>query len=217
MRRLVPRDLRFFDAFERQSEHAVRAVALLQDLVENFSDVPGAVKAIKDVEHAGDQIAHESIARLHATFVTPIDGRDIHTLTLRLDDVLDSIEAVAAALAVFRVTRPTPECHALTLVVAESVAAADEAVKCLRSLDAAFYRYADEVYRCERHADHLLRQSLAKLFDLESDASELLKWKEIYETLEGVTDRCEDVTNAIETIMVKDGVAPPGPPRLDQA
>jgi uncharacterized protein len=207
MWRLVPRDLRFFDHFERQSRHLVRAAALLHGLVEEFSDVAAAVTAIRDVEHDGDGVAHEVIALLHSTFVTPIDRNDIHLLTTRLDDVLDYIEAVASALHVYRVQRPTPECRALTDVVVRSVGAVDEAVKCLRALDPAFYRHAAAVHEHEHRADQLLRQSLAALFDRRGDPIEILKWKEIYETLEGVTDRCEDVSNAIETIMVKDSVS----------
>jgi predicted phosphate transport protein (TIGR00153 family) len=203
MWRLIPRELRFFDDFERQPEHVVRAASLLHALVDNFSDVPAAVKAIKDVEHDGDQVTHEIIARLRTTFLPPFDRHDIHVLTTRLDDVLDYIDAVAAALHLFGVKRPTPECRALTGVVVESVSAVDAAVKCLRGLDVAFFGHAGEVHRHEHRADQLLRQSLASLFELEGDAIEILKWKEIYETLEGVTDRCEDVTNAIEAIMLK--------------
>lgn len=161
------------------------------------------MQAIKDVEHAGDQITHEVIARLHATFITPIDRHDIHVLTTRLDDVLDYIDAAASDIHVYRVKEATPECRALADVVVDSVRAVVETVKCLRTVDAAFYRHAAEVHRQEHRADQLLRQSLASLFELGADAIEVLKWKEIYETLEGVTDRCEDVANAIEAIMLK--------------
>jgi predicted phosphate transport protein (TIGR00153 family) len=206
MRWLIPREVRFFDDFERQSECIVRAASLLNDLVHDFVSVPETVKAIKDVEHAGDQVTHEVIARLHATFVTPIDRHDIHVLTSRLDDVLDYIDAAASALHVYRVKQPTPECRALAGVVLGGVGAVDNAVKCLRTLDATFYRHAETVHEHEHRADQLLRQSLASLFEVGGDAVEVLKWKEIYETLEGVTDRCEDVINTIEAIMLKDGV-----------
>lgn len=202
MRRLIPREVRFFDDFERQSQCVVRAASLLHTLVADFSDVPAAVKTIKDVEHEGDQITHEIIARARVTFLTPIDRHDIHVLTGRLDDVLDCIDAAASALHVFRVKQPTPECQALTDVVVDGVGAVDAAVKCLRGFDATFFRHAEEIHRYEHRADQLLRQSLAALFELR-DAIEVLKWKEIYETLEGVTDRCEDVSNTIEAIMLK--------------
>jgi hypothetical protein len=101
----------------------------------------------------------------------------------------------------------SPQCRALTDVVVDSVGAVDAAVKCLRALDAAFYRHAEAVHEHEHRADQLLRQSLASLF-AEGDAIEVLKWKDIYEILEGVTDRCEEVSNTIEAIMVKESVGP---------
>lgn len=208
MRRLIPRELAFFDDFERQSQHIVHAASLLHDLLRDFSDVPGMVKAIKDVEHAGDEVTHALIARLRVTFITPMDRRDLHILACRLDDVLDYIDAAASALAVYRVKRPTPESRALMGVVVTSVAAVDDAVKSLRTLDPGFYRHAQAVHEHEHRADELLRGTLAALFAVEGDVIEILKWKEIYETLEGVTDRCEDVTNTIETIMLKEGVRP---------
>jgi predicted phosphate transport protein (TIGR00153 family) len=208
MRRFIPREVAFFDDFERQSAHIVRAASLLQDLLTQFSDVRGMVSAIKDVEHAGDQVTHALIARLRVTFVTPMDRRDLHILTERLDDVLDYIDAAASAVSVYRVKRPTPESRGLVAVVVRSVAAVDEAVKCLRTVDPTFYRLALEVHEQEHNADELLRQSLGSLFEGGGDVIEILKWKEIYETLEGITDRCEDVTNTIETIMLKEGVRP---------
>ncbi|MBI1847366.1 MAG: DUF47 domain-containing protein [Candidatus Rokubacteria bacterium] len=209
MRRLLPREVRFFDDFEAQSQCLVHAAGLLRTLVHEFTDVLASVTAIKDVEHRGDGITHDIIARLHTTFVTPIDRDDIHVLAVRLDDVLDYIEAAASALHVYRVKQPTPECRALADVVVDAANAVDGAVRSLRGLDAAaFYRCADEVRRHEHRADGLLRQSIASLFDLRGNAIDILKWKEIYETLEGVTDRCDDVSNAIEAIMLK--MAPTG-------
>jgi hypothetical protein len=208
MRRLIPRERRFFDDFERQSQFIVRAATLLHTLVTDFADVPAAVQAIRNVEHAGDQLVHEIIARLHVTFLTPVDRHDLHGLATRLDDVLDEIDAAGSALLVYRVKRPTPECRALSEAVAVSVGSLHDAVTCLRSFDATFYRHAASVHAHEHRADQLLRHSLASLFELGGDPIEVLKWKEIYEMLEGVTDRCEDVTNTIEAIMLKEGVGP---------
>lgn len=206
MRRLIPRDERFFDDFERHAGHIVAAAERLHGLLAHFSDVPRVVDAITDEEHAGDAIAHALIARLRVTFITPMDRHDLHVLTTRLDDVLDYVEAAASALAVYRVKRPTPESRALMAVALAGIRAVEDAVKCLRTLDPAFYRHALTVHEHEHRADELLRGSLAALFDVGGDVIEILKWKEIYEILEGITDRCEDVTNTIETIMLKEGV-----------
>lgn len=212
MRRLRPWEPRFFDDFEQLSQYIVQASVLLRTLVSEFTDVAAAVAVIKDVEHAADRVTHEIIARLHVTFATPFDRHDIHALAIALDDVLDAIEAAAAALHVYRLKRPTVECLTLTDVVVASVASADEAVKCLRGFDAEFYRHAEAVHAHERRADQLLRQTLASLFEVGAEAIEVLRWKEVYETLEGATDRCEDVIDLIEAIMAKEGVDRRGRP-----
>ena len=121
----------------------------------------------------------------------------------RLDDVLDFIEAAAERLVIYRIKEPTSASRALTDVIVQQSQAIDLAVKCLRTMDPAFHEHAVEVNRLENSADRLLRESLAALFEESADPIEVIKWKEIYETLETVTDRCEDVVNVIEGIILK--------------
>src|SRR3972149_3146632 len=104
---LIPKEVRFFDYCGRQSQHIVQAGALLHDLVHNFSDAPAKASAIKEVEHAGDQVTHEIMRRLNTTFITPLDREDIHELATRLDDVLDYIEAASERLVVYHIKEPT--------------------------------------------------------------------------------------------------------------
>ncbi len=203
MFRLFSNDVPFFDDFERQARCIVIAGRLLHDLVMNFKDVEAKVRAIKDVEHEGDQVTHAIVTRLNTTFVTPLDRQDIHSLASRLDDVLDVIDEVAVALLVYRVPVPTSECRAMADVIVDAIVATEQAVRCLRRLDPSFSTHAVEVHRHEHRADELLRRSVAALFRERVDPVEVLKWKEIYEMLESVTDRCEDVANAIEAIMLK--------------
>jgi hypothetical protein len=203
MVKLITRDREFFDAFERQSRCAVEAAALLRSLVHDFTDVAAKVQAIKDVEHQGDALTHELFTLLNKRFVTPLDREDIHDLASRLDDVLDDIDAAAADLQVYRIGQPTSECRAFADVIADAVAATDQAVRSLRTLDRGFHGLAVEVNRHENRADQLLRQSLAALFDEGANPIEVLKWKDIYETMEAVTDRCEDVANILEAIFLK--------------
>lgn len=203
MVRLIPRDERFFDHLERQAGYLVDASRRLHDLVHVFRDQAGKAQAIKDVEHLGDQVTHEIITLLNQRFVTPIDREDIHALASRLDDVLDAIDAVAAQLVVYRVGQPTSECRAFADVIVDAVAATGRAIACLRHLDPGFHAIAVEVNRLENRADQLLRQSLAALFAEAPDAIHVLKWKDIYETMEAVTDRCEDVANVVEAILLK--------------
>ena len=141
--------------------------------------------------------------KLNTTFITPIDREDIHDLATRLDDVLDFIEAVAERLVVYRIKETTSACRAMADVIVQIALATDRTIKCLRTLDPGFHEHSVEVNRLENSADNLLRDSLAALFEENGDPIEVIKWKEIYETMEIVTDRCEDVANVIEGIILK--------------
>jgi uncharacterized protein len=200
---LIPKEVRFFDLFDQQSAHIIKAAGLLHELVHTFSDARAKTHLIKEVEHQGDLVTHEIVKRLNTTFITPIDREDIHALATRLDDVLDYIEASAERLVVYRIKEPTSACRAMAEVIVMTCAAMDRAIKCLRTMDANFHEHAVEVNRLENAADNLLRDSLAALFDEQGDPIEVIKWKEIYETMEIVTDRCEDVANVIEGIILK--------------
>jgi uncharacterized protein len=203
MFRLIPREVQFFDLFEQQSEHIIRAGQLLRELVNNFADARAKAHAIKEIEHQGDQITHEMVKRLNTTFITPIDREDIHDLATRLDDVLDYTEAAAERFVVYRIKEPTSASRAMAEVIVQQTHAMDRAIRCLRTMDPGFHEHAVEVNRLENSADNLLRDSLAALFDEQGDPIEVIKWKEIYETMEIVTDRCEDVVNVIEGIILK--------------
>jgi predicted phosphate transport protein (TIGR00153 family) len=200
---LIPREVRFFDLFEQQSQYIIRAGQLLRELVHNFNDARAKAHSIKEVEHQGDQVTHEIVKRLNTTFITPIDREDIHDLATRLDDVLDYIEAAAERLVVYRIKEPTSASRAMAEVIVQQTHAMDRAIKCLRTMDPGFHEHAVEVNRLENSADNLLRDSLAALFEEQADPIEVIKWKEIYETMETVTDRCEDVVNVIEGIILK--------------
>ena len=200
---LIPREVRFFDLFEQQSQHIIKGAQLLRELVHNFSDARAKSHAIKEVEHQGDQVTHDIVKKLNTTFITPIDREDIHDLASRLDDVLDYIEAAAERLVVYRIKEPTSASRAMAEVIVQQTHAMDRAIKCLRTMDPGFHEHAVEVNRLENSADNLLRDSLAALFEEQADPIEVIKWKEIYETMETVTDRCEDVVNVIEGIILK--------------
>ena len=159
--------------------------------------------AIREVEHQGDQITHEVVRRLNTTFITPLDREDIHALISRLDDVLDYIEASAERLVLYRIKEPSSASRAMAEVIVRITHATDRAVRCLRTRSADFHEHAVEVNRLENSADDLLRDSLAALFEEHGDPIDVIKWKEIYETMEIVTDRCEDVVNVIEGIILK--------------
>jgi predicted phosphate transport protein (TIGR00153 family) len=203
MRRFLPREVHLFDHFEQQGRLIVTASGLLHGLVHDFSAVKEKAAAIKDVEHEADRITHEIVRRLNMTYVTPIDRDDAYGLASRLDDVLDFIDAAATALVTYRVRRPTSESRAMAEVIVATAAATESAVRCLRRFDPRFFEHAVEIHRHENRADTLLRESVGALFVDAADPVEVLKWKEIYETMEGVTDRCEDVANTLQAILLK--------------
>ena len=203
MFQFIPREVKFFDLFDQQAQNIIKASQLLREQVNNFADARAKAHAVKEVEHQGDQITHEIVRRLNTTFITPIDREDIHDLATRLDDVLDFIEAVAERLVVYRIKETTSACRAMAEVIVQIAMATDRTIKCLRTMDPGFHEHTVEVNRLENSADTLLRDSLAALFEETTDPIEVIKWKEIYETMETVTDRCEDVANVIEGIILK--------------
>jgi predicted phosphate transport protein (TIGR00153 family) len=205
MFRLIPRDEQFFDLFERQAVHIVESARRLHELIFDFSDAPAKSAAIKELEHAGDALTHELIRKINTTFVTPIDREDVYALASRLDDVLDLIEAAADRLVLYRIKAPTSGARALGQVIVNAAVATRAAVQCLRPHSAEYHVHCVETNRLENEADRLLKELIAGLFADVTDPIEVIKWKEIYETLEEVTDRCEDVVNVIEDIMLKMG------------
>jgi len=201
--RLLPRDENFFDLFEQQAGHIVSASRVLEELTLDYPAAKAKVQQIRDLEHAGDTVTHEVVRRLNTTFVTPIDREDIYALASRLDDVLDLIDAVADRLLLYKIKNPTDGCLAMAKIIVKTAEETDRAVRCLRTLSPLYRKYSIEVNRLENEADRLLRDELAALFEGGTDAIEVIKWKELYETMEAVTDRCEDVLNVVEGITLK--------------
>jgi uncharacterized protein len=203
MLNLLPRDEKYFERFTELAKRTHEAALVLNRFFTGDSPVSAAADQIKRLEHECDEISHEILRGIDRTFITPIDREDIHDLATRLDDVLDYIEAAAERLVVYRIKEPTSACRAMAEVIVRIVEATDRTIRCLRTMDPGFHEHAVEVNRLENSADNLLRDSLAAMFEASSDPIEVIKWKEIYETMEIVTDRCEDVANVIEGIILK--------------
>src|SRR3989442_14070588 len=129
-KKLIPKEVPFYDCFEQQSEYAIKGAALLHDMVHNFQDDRAKAYAIKEVEHQADLVTHEIVKKLNTTFITPIDREDIHALATRLDDVLDYIEAAAERLVVYRIKEPTSACRAMAEVILQQTHSMDRAIKC---------------------------------------------------------------------------------------
>ncbi len=199
---LLPREEKFFTLFERMAAKVVEAAHKFLDLVENYTDVPEKAKRIKEVEHEADLIAHEVMDKLNKSFITPLEREDIRSLTMYLDDVVDDIEATASKFALYAMKKPTAEAAEMARIIGKATEEIEKAVKHLESPEN-LNIFLVEINRLENLADHICREQLAKLFRDEPDVRELLKWKEVYEQLEACADRCEDVADIIEDIVVK--------------
>ena len=205
MFQLFPREESFLPQFARAADIILEAATALDQLAADFTDVELKVAHIKHLEHEGDQVAHQTFGLLSRTWITPIDREDIHVLVAALDDVLDFIDAAAARLMLYKVAAPTPELKAATSLIVQSTEAVQRAIALLgdlknskRILDACV-----EINRLENEADTVNRIAIGKLFETSTDPIHIMKWKEIYEYVEEATDRCEDVANVIETIVMK--------------
>jgi len=195
----------FFGFFERSAENVVEGCRLLEDLLQDFRDVETKVRRIKDIEHRGDEVTHEVLQNLERNFVTPFDREDIHHLATRLDDILDSVDASASCLHVYVVDAPRP--HALTLskILLESAGNVRDAIRLLRDRkrSAEVQARCVEIHRLENEGDHAIREAVRDLFQKERNAIDVIKWKDIYEDIETAIDRCEDVANVLEGVVIK--------------
>jgi uncharacterized protein len=207
MGRLLPREGRFFDYFNEHAGHAVLAAAELKALLADLSDLEARRRNIERHEKQADQITHHTMQLLHQTFITPLDRDEIHQLITTMDDVLDLIEDIAQCLFLYDVRAVTPEAQRLADICVACTEKVRDAVAKLESMDNAdaILKLCAEIDRLEADADYVMRSAMAKLFREEPDAKEIIKQKEIYQLLESVTDKCEDIANLIEGIVLENG------------
>ena len=202
----IPRDMEFYDLFEQGTSNLVVAAEKLVDFFDNYENVEAKAKELKELEHKGDVITHEIIARLHRTFVTPIDREDITLLVHSMDDVMDFIEAAGRTASLYNIAQPTERARELTRIVLRMTRKLNEVVPRLRHRDQFTWilKQCVEINTLENEADDVEHAALAELFEVcHLDACEVIKWREIYEHLESATDRGEDVANVLEGIVLK--------------
>ena len=201
----IPREEKFFELFEVSAQNTVRAAKVLNDLVDKWEHIEQKVEEIKELEHIGDTITHEIIARLHRTFVTPFDREDIALLAKSLDDIIDFIESAANDLLLYKVKTPEKRARELADIIIQATAEVEQVVLELRH-KAKLKRILErcvEINRLENMADVVYRAALAELFEDSTDMAHIIKWREIYEHMESATDRCEDVANVVEGVALK--------------
>jgi predicted phosphate transport protein (TIGR00153 family) len=200
---LIPKDEKFFAMFKEMTVTIIEGANLLKDMMDNFEDPLGSQKKIKDVEHKCDQLTHDIIKKLNKSFITPFDREDIYALSGALDDIMDLIDASSQRFVMYNVEKPTPESKELAFIILKSCQTIDKAVGILGGKLEPISEYCVEVNALENEADRVCREAVSKLFDEEKDAIKLIKWKEIYETMERATDKCEDAANILESVVVK--------------
>ena len=201
--RLLPREEKFYILFNNQATLIAEASRLLlEGVTSGNSRLAEVSKEIRVLEHRGDEVIHEIFRRLNQTFITPLDPEDIHALSTKLDDVLDGIEDAVYRLVAYRV-EPIPETivrlSEIVVACSKSVSLAVQALEKNEKL----IDHCIDINRLENEADRLLRSTIADLFNKEKDCIVLIKLKEVYELLEATTDRCEDVADVLQNVVVK--------------
>ena len=203
--RLMPQEGRFFDLFSQHAGEIVQAGRELVAMMAGTGDLDRRAHNIETIEKRGDKIVRETLLLLHRTFITPLDRNEIHALITQMDNILDVVEEVAHAIFLYDIREATPEARQLAdlcLAGAEKVSAAVSLLS--KSEHAAkVMKICEEIDRLEAETDHVMRAAMARLFHDEPDVLRVIKLKELYELLEGLTDRCEDVANVIESIVLE--------------
>jgi uncharacterized protein len=205
LRRFLPREGDFFTLFERHAALTVEGAKQFVTLVGGGQNVRALAARIKEIEHETDVITHTCVERLHTTFITPIDRDDIHRLITRMDDVMDFIESASERIALYELRDMTEEVRDLAKVLVRATEAVARAVTGLRDMKKSegVLEHCIEVNRLENEGDEILRNAVATLFREATDPLLVMKWKEVYEALENATDRCEDVANIIEGVVLE--------------
>ena len=203
--RLMPREGNFFELFNNHAELIVEGSRELVAMITAFQEVEKHAQHIDNAERAADKITHETITLLHKTFITPFDRDQIHKLITSMDDILDLIQDVAESIVLYDIRKVTPESRQLAEICQMCCERVRTAVGLLKNVkDAeAILKTCQEIDRLESDADRVMRSAMSKLFRDEADVKHLIKMRTIYELLETITDRCEDVANLIEGIVLE--------------
>jgi uncharacterized protein len=203
--RFLPRETSFFDFFEQHAALTIEGTKEFLSMVTTGANIAAKCRRISDIEHETDTITHRCVEALHKTFITPIDRDSIHTLITRMDDVMDFVEAAAERIELYEITSMTNDVRDMSDVLYRSAQQVELAVRGLRHLKDTqqTLKLCIDINRLENEADAILRRSVARLFKEEKDPITIIKWKEIYENLESASDRCEDVANIIEGVILE--------------
>jgi len=199
---LMPRDVKFFDLLIADGQNLLKAAGELHGLMDTYDDIGARIGRIQDLEHAGDAIGDEIGLRLDDAFITPIDREDIHELARRMDDVVDGIQETAEAMQIYVVQTPTEEAQRLAAILEEQAAELDAALHKLESMKG-LGEHLRRIHILENEADGLSRAAIGRLFRESHDPLDVIKWRDIYASLEEAIDAAEDVSEIIQRIVHK--------------
>ena len=203
---LLPKEKKFFLMLKDQASNVVDGASEFKNLIDNYNSLSDVkrkelVKKIKEIESKGDNIVHNIIGSLDKAFITPIDKEDIHRLSMLLDDVIDFIYATSIRLTIFKISRINDHIRKLSDIILETVKKIELGVIGVSKLKS-MNRFYIDIHTLENKADDIYHEALGDLFN-KKNPIEIIKYREIYEYLENITDRCEDIANVIESIVVK--------------
>jgi predicted phosphate transport protein (TIGR00153 family) len=202
LQRFMPQDGDFFVLFQKQAENVVVGANAFVAMLEHYTGVPEQVQRIKAVEHNGDEITHQIFRKLNQTFITPFDREDMHELCGTMDDVIDLIDAAAGRFVLYRVSQVREGTIELSKVLAAATVELKEAIHAMQPPENPLPGVFD-TNRLENESDRICRTLIAQLFEEERNPVEIIKWKEIFEVIETAVDKCEDVSNVIESVILK--------------
>jgi hypothetical protein len=200
---LVPKEREYFRLFSEMAANVEKAGELLVALMNDFADAKSITRQILEHEHVGDKIVHDVVKRLNTSFVTPLDREDIYDLASTMDEILDSIEATADSMIIYKVSEVQPQAREMAVVIAQATSVLHKGVDELEKRPKNLRDYWIEVNRLENNGDRLYRDAVAELFDDDMKCTDIIKWKDVYATLEQAIDDCEHVANILESIVLK--------------
>lgn len=205
--RFIPREEKFFDLFEELAEKIEEGGKLFLEMLLDYDSFETSLTRLKEIEHEADEITHRTYEKMHTTFLTPIDREDIYALVNKMDSILDMTEAAAIRMSLYKIKAPKEELFQQARILNEAAAKVKLVVRGLRDMKNAkmILGACVEINTLENAGDQILRTTMAKLFEHETDPFELIKWKEIFERFEEALDICEDVSNIVEGIVLKNG------------
>jgi predicted phosphate transport protein (TIGR00153 family) len=203
--RFLPKETSFFDFFEQHAALTIEGTKEFLSLASTGANISAKAKRISDIEHETDVITHRCVEALHKTFITPIERDDIHRFITKMDDIMDFVEAAAERIELYDLTVMPPDLRDMADCLHRAAVELEQATRAMRNLKdpQRILKLCVDINRLENEADGILRRAVARLFKEERDPIMVIKWKEIYENVENASDRCEDVANIIEGVVLE--------------